>query len=443
MIDLLVRRGRVVGANGEREQSIAVDGGRVIAVLDGGDEPAARSVVDAAGKLVFPGLVDSHVHFRDPGLTHKEDFASGSQAAAAGGVTTVMVMPTDIPFTTDAGRFADKIRLGVGRSHVDFALQAGLGADPGQVAELAMLGAISFELFMADLPPELLVDDVNALVACLEIVREAGRVAGVSPGHQGLSQRFGDLARQHGATAAAFTASRPPQIEALGVAQACVAADLAGVRMHLRQVSCAASLRAMAALRTERVTAEATPHNLTLTDADFARLGPVAKVLPPLRAAADVAALREALAAGAIDTVATDHAPHHRDEKAAGQADIWKAPGGFPGVQTLLPVMLGLVRDGVIDHAAIVRACCANPARIFGLYPRKGTLQPGSDADFVIVDPARPFTIRNEHQLSKAGMGPFDGLSVPGTPELAALRGTIVMREGRPVGAASGQFVRP
>jgi dihydroorotase len=443
MIDLLVRRGRVVTEDGMREQSLAIVDGRVAALISEGDEPVAREVIDASGKLVLPGLVDSHVHFREPGLTHKEDFRSGTLAAAAGGITTVMVMPTDNPFTLTPQNFIAKRELAQGRCHVDFALQAGLGPERAHVRALADLGAISFELFMSDLSRELLTENAADLVLALEAVRETGVIAGVTPGDNSLYQQAAELARRtYGVAPLAFARSRPPQAEALGVAQACIANSLAGARIHLRQISCSVSMRVLQALRTEKVTAEVTPHNLTLNEADFLHLGVLAKVAPPLRPETDVAALRAGLAQGLIDTVATDHAPHHPDEKAAGSADIWKAPGGFPGVQTFLPLMLYLVEQGMIDHVAIVRTCCANPSRLFGLYPRKGALQIGSDADLVMVDTSRPFTIRDEDQLSKACHGPFNGLEVSATPVLACLRGTVIMRDGRPVGTPIGQFVR-
>jgi dihydroorotase len=149
------------------------------------------------------------------------------------------------------------------------------------------------------------------------------------------------------------------------------------------------------------------------------------------------------MAAGVLDVIATDHAPHHPDEKARGADDIWKGPGGFPGVQTFLPLMLRLVGEGVLDYPRLVRTCCATPARLFGLYPRKGCLQVGSDADFVIVDPSRPMTIRNQDQLSKARDVPFDGMTAPAAPVLACLRGTAIMRNGTAVGPPTGQFVSP
>jgi dihydroorotase len=444
MFDLLIRRGRVVSETGIRQQSIAVSDGRVAALIADGEEPEAREIIDATDRLVLPGLIDSHVHFREPGLTHKEDFASGSLAAAAGGVTTVMVMPTDDPFTVTPETFAEKRALADGHCHVDFALQAGLGRDVTHLRALTDLGAISFEIFMSDLPASLLVDGAADLTVCLEAVRGVGGIAGVTPGDESLYGRAAEAARRlHGTSWAAHPASRPPAAEALGVASACLAAALTDARIHLRQISCQASLSVLAALRRPGISAEVTPHNLTLDEADFLRLGPVAKVAPPLRPRSDVEAVRRALADGALDVAASDHAPHHPDEKAQGTDDIWKAPGGFPGVQTLLPLMLRLVYDGLIDHARLVQVCCAAPARLFGLYPRKGTLQVGADADVAIVDPARPMTIRSEDQLSKARNVPFDGLRVSATPVLACLRGTVVMRDGRPVGPPTGRFVRP
>lgn len=444
MFDMLVRRGRVVGEDGVAVRSIAISDGKVRELVSEGEEPTAREVIEADGLLVFPGIVDSHVHFREPGLTHKEDFASGSQAAAAGGVTTVMVMPTDNPFTITPESFSEKLSLAQGRTHVDYAIQAGVGPAREHIQALADLGAISFEIFMSDLPPSLLIDDPANLVVTLQAVREVGRVAGVTPGNDSLYNHAAKLAKlAHGAAREAFSRSRPPEAEALGVAAACVAASLSGAHVHLRQISCAASLAALAAFRGPTVTTEVTPHNLILNEQDFMRLGPVAKVAPPLRPARDLTAVRDALTAGRLDVVATDHAPHHPDEKAAAADDIWNGPGGFPGVQTFLPLMLKLVADGVLDYPHLVRACCAKPAQLFGLYPRKGALRVGSDADFVMVDPLRPMTIRNADQYSKARNVPFDGITVPASPVLAALRGTVIMRDGRQVGHPGGRFVRP
>jgi dihydroorotase len=362
------------------------------------------------------------VHFREPGLTHKEDFASGSSAAALGGVTTVMVMPTDKPMTQTPEQFAEKRALAQGHCHVDFALQALLGPDLAHVKALAGLGAISFEIFLGLLGEGQKIVDSDSLVEALRAVRNAGAVAGITPYDDALAAKAPAL---------------PPEIEAAGVTNALSAHRVAGGRIHLRQISSALGVNAL--LRAEPgVTSEVTPHNLWLTDETLARLGAVAKVVPPLRPRTDVDAVREALSRGRISIVATDHAPHTAQEKDAG---LEKAPGGFPGVQTLLPLLLKMVAENILTYPQLVRVACEEPARIFGLYPRKGVLAVGADADFVIVDPSRPMTIRNADQASKAGRTPFDGWSVAATPTMTFLRGELIAANGKVHGGARGRFV--
>jgi dihydroorotase len=297
---------------------------------------------------------------------------------------------------------------------------------------------------MSDLPAGLLTDNLSTLISSLEAVRDAGSIAGVTPGNDVLFIKAAEIARrEHGGTLRAFPLARPAAAEAVGIAEACTAASITGARVHLRQVSSELSLRALQAFRTGNVSAEVTVHNLALTEDDYLRLGMVAKVAPPLRPQHDVNALRAAVHSGALDAVATDHAPHHPDEKTAGENDVWKGPGGFPGVQTLFPVMLSLVERNILSYAELVKLCCASPARLFGLYPRKGSLQPGADADLAIIDPKKSMTIRNEDQFSKARKTPFDGLVVGSTPVLALLRGSVIMRDGKPTGSAAGRFLKP
>jgi dihydroorotase len=441
--DLAVTGARIVEAGGEREATLLVREGRVAGQVPAGQVVEARLCIDASGCLVMPGLVDAHVHLREPGLTWKEDFDSGTRAAAAGGVTTVLVMPTDDPFTDSVERFEAKRGMAVGRAHVDFALQAAFRAGC-DAAGLADAGAVSFEIFLADLPAPYVVADTSALVAALKAIRDAGSVAGITPGEASLHASAARAALgRYGPDRRSHLASRPPQAEALGVAHACLAASLASAEVHVRQVSTAQGLAVLAALAGANVTSEATPHNLLLDEEVLLRIGPLAKIYPPLRATSDVAALRSALAEGRLTMVATDHAPHHPDEKAAGEKDLSKAPGGFPGVQTLLPAMLRLVDEGLIDHRHLAMLCSEAPARRFGLYPKKGHLGTGADADFVVLDPRRPAVVRNVDQLSKAGATPFDGLAVSASIILVCLRGQPVMQNGRVDGPAFGRFLQP
>jgi dihydroorotase len=463
MHDLAITSATLVTPSGRRHATIVIDAGRISALLEPGAVVESRQVIDASGLLVLPGLVDAHVHLRDPGLTHKEDFASGTAAAAVGGVTTVMVMPTDRPMTTTAALLEEKRHLGEGRSQVDFALQAlvGPGTEAGEVERLGAAGAISFELFLADMAAPMQVNTGAELLACLRAVAATGRVAGISAGDESIVAAHTQTGMHEQASSReAFLRSRPAVAEAMGLARALVAAEATGARVHIRQMSSTRGLAVLQALRGAGgptselsadgssvsridVTSEVTPHNLLLDEGFVKALGPVAKVLPPLRTPHDLACLRAALRDGIIDMVATDHAPHLPAEKAAGEVDLALAPGGLAGLQTWLPLMLSMVSDRVLDESTLVRVCCEAPARRFGLWPRKGSLEPGADADLVLIDPRRPLTIRNADQLSRAAQTPFDGRQTPATPVLTLLRGEVIAREGKVVGSARGRFVAP
>jgi dihydroorotase len=444
--DLCITGGTLVTPGGLVPRTLAIRGGRIAALLDPAKPVDADDRLDVTGKLVMPGLVDAHVHFREPGLTHKEGFETGSRAAVAGGVTTVMVMPTDNPLTVTPDDFEQKVSLASGKSYADFAIQAVIGADLSHVAALVGLGAISFELFLGEAGPSLVVPDSGHVSRALRLVAEAGSVAGVYGQDDGIiaaaTAALDEAARR---CRLSFFRSRPPLSEALGVARACILAREAGARIHVRQTSARVTAEILVDMRARYagISAEVTPHNLLLTEDEIERQGPWAKVSPPLRTADDVAAMWAALRAGTVDIVATDHAPHLPAEKEKGLEDIWAAPGGFPGVQTMLPLMLEATAAGRIGITDIVRVCSARPAQLFGLYPRKGAIDVGSDADIVIVDPDRSEFIRNEDQYSKAKITPFANRAVRGWPEMTLLRGRVVMRDGKVEGKPRGEFQRP
>lgn len=447
--DAVVIGGTIVSSEGRRAGTIAIADGRIAALLPPEQPVEASEIIDATGRLVIPGAIDAHVHFRDPGLTHKESFVSGTRAAAAGGVTTVMVMPTDSPWTTTVREFEEKRALLVGRAQVDVALQAALAADLSTLHEIEGLiaaGAISFELFLGDVPAPFTLADNGNLEKTLAAITEAGGAIGVTSADDGIiASRMAEINESGRVDPGAFLFSRPPVSEALGVARACILAESTGARLHLRQVSTRAALSVLEGFRKrlDTITAETTPHNLLLTGEDAIPLGPWAKVAPPLRERADCEALWHALMTSVIDIVATDHAPHAREEKMLGENDIWKAPGGLPGAQTLLPLMLDSAAVGRMRYEDVVRVLCEAPARIFGLGARKGSIAVGFDADLVLIDPDREWTIRNEDQESLAGVTPFAGRKIRGYPEVALLRGMTIMRDGRPVGTPSGTLVAP
>ena len=439
MFDTILRGGQVVGIDGVTHADVAIKGGRIAALLPPGAAARSETVLDCGGRLLFPGLVDAHVHLREPGLTHKEDFLSGTRAAAAGGVTTLLVMPTDDPWTETPEQLKSKVEAGHGRLYVDVAFQVALSKRKVDLLALRDLGAISFEIFTADVPEDFRHDTLEDLLAAMSRCSSVGPLICVSPGDQSLIEA---AARGDSTGAAAFAESRPPAAEASGIARAIIAAVATGARLHIRQSNSSLGLAVLRQLKDlVDVSLETTPQNLMFTLNDYASLGAAVKASPPFRQATDVADLRQAVRERLVDIVCTDHAPHTLAEKAANYPRFADIPGGMPGVQTLLPLMLHLAAAGHFDLPDIVRLCAANPARCFGLAGRKGLIEAGRDADIVVVDPAQSSVIRNAEQYSKAGTTPFDGTSLPYRLERTVLRGRTVAVGPRVDGKPLGEVV--
>lgn len=442
MLDLVLRGGRVVDPEGIGPADLGVRDGRVAARLRPGEPATARAEADVTGRLLMAGLVDAHVHLREPGLTWKEDFASGTQAAIAGGVTTVLVMPTDDPWTASAADLAAKRALAEGRVHADVGFQVALRRDHADLDAMAELGAVSFELFTSDVPDAFSHDGAARLTASIAAVHRAGGRAAVSPGDQGLLDAALARLTPGRSSAADFVASRPPVAEANGIARAVLAAAATGAPVHIRQSNTGMGMATFRRLRDlADVSIETTPQCLILRAEDYDRLGPRAKASPPLRPAADRDAVRAALADGVIDVVATDHAPHTDAEKFAAADDFANVPGGFPGLQTLLPTLLSLVGDGLIGLADVARVAAARPAERFGLGGRKGRLDPGHDADILVLDPTRPTTVRTEDQVARVRYTPFDGLTAPFALERVLLRGVQVAGPNGLAGVVTGTIL--
>jgi dihydroorotase len=432
-VDLVIHGGHVVTPDAVFSASIAVKDGVVAAV--GADElmPPAREVLDASGLHVLPGAIDVHVHFRDPGYPHKEDFSSGTAAAALGGVTTVFDMPNTLPPTGTAEALAAKQTMAAEKAHVDFGLYGLLGEDTiAQVPALVEGGVIGFKLYMGNTFGRIPSPSTGAMLEAFEAVAPTGKRISLHAETNSIMERRETRLREAGRTEAlAHLASRPAVVAVEAVSRAAVLAEWTGARIHVLHISSAEELRPLreAKARGVDITGETCPHYLLLSTDDYARLGGVIRVNPPVREARNQDPLWAALADGTIDFIATDHAPHAPEEKTRN--DIWTVDAGFPGVETQMPLMLTAVNAGRLTICDYVRLSAAAPAKIWGLYPRKGALQPGADADIAIVDLKREWTIDDGKLQSRSKITPWHGWRVKGLPIHTLVRGRFVMRERR------------
>jgi dihydroorotase len=431
--DMILTGGTVVNQDGTGLRDVAIRDGRIAAIGDLAQASAGERI-DCRGLHILPGVVDSQVHFREPGLEHKEDLEIGSRAAVLGGVTAVFEMPNTKPLTTSESALADKVSRATGRMHCDFAFWVGGTRDNARdVAELERLpGAAGIKVFMGSSTGDLLVEDDDGVTAILKNTRR--RAAFHSEDEFRLRERAG--LRVDG-----DPASHPvwrDEIAALQCTQRLVAvARRARARIHVLHISTAEEIAWLAGHK-DVATCEATPHHLTLDETDYARLGTLVQMNPPVRDAAQRAGIWRGIANGVVDVLGSDHAPHTLEEKAKPYP---QSPSGMTGVQTLVPIMLDHVNAGRLTLERFVDLTSHGPLRLFGI-AGKGRIAVGYDADFTVVDLKRRAIITNAQQGSRAGWTPYDGREVTGWPVGTIVRGTRVMWEGEIATAGQGRPVR-
>lgn len=431
--DLILRGGIVVNQDGAAQRDIGVRAGRIAFIGALGPEVGGE-VIDCRGLHVLPGVVDTQVHFREPGLEHKEDLESGSRAAVMGGVTSVFEMPNTKPSTTSAEALADKVRRAHHRMHCDFAFWVGgTRENAHEVAELERLpAAAGIKVFMGSSTGDLLVDDDSGVEVILSNTRR--RAAFHSEDEARLRERTG--LRVPG-DPSSHPVWRDEEV-ALRCTQRLVRiARRTGAAIHILHISTAEEI-AFLANHKDVASAELTPHHLTLSADDYARLGTLIQMNPPVRASRHRDALWRGLAQGVGDIFGSDHAPHLLEEKAKPYPE---SPSGMTGVQTLVPIMLDHVAAGRLSLQRFVDMTSAGPARLFGI-AAKGRIAAGYDADLTVVDLARKATITNRWIASKPGWTPYDGKAVTGWPVGTIVRGRQVMWEGELTGPSGGEAVR-
>ena len=445
--DLIVRNGLVVTADSELQADLAIREGRFVAIVPPGqlDSRALRldgaEVVDGSGLYVLPGVIDAHVHFREPGLEHKEDWSSGSEAAVMGGITTVLEMPNTVPPTDGAERVEAKRKLAEGRSWVDFGLFGLLGR--GGVARLrpmARAGVVGFKCFLGETTGALPGPDEAELLITLREAATLGLRVGFHAEDRAIIGPLMEAAKAaHRTDAMAHLETRPTSAEVAAIERACRLAAEAGAAIHIHHLSSRDGLATVEAWRSRGldVTLEVTPHHLFLSSDDVRRLGTITRVNPPLRAPGEGAELRGAVAEGRIEVVASDHAPHTHAEKQ--HPDVWQVSPGFAGVEILVPLLLSAVHAGQLTLQDVVRVTSEGPARTWGLFPRKGAIAVGSDADLNLVDLRREGVIDQARLHGKEPATPFHGRQTVGAPVATILRGRVVMRDGQLVGTPTGR----
>jgi len=450
----LVRNGRVVTASESYEADLYVDGGRIALVGQGLSLPA-DTVLDASGCLVLPGGIDVHTHLDMPaGETRSaDDFETGTRAAAFGGTTTIVDFATPEPGQSLLAALETWMRKAEGKAAIDYGFHMALrGLGETTLAEMARLtrdeGVTSFKLYLA-YPGVLQVDDATFFRALLG-ARECGALTLVHAENGGVIDVLVKRALARGETAPRYHAlTRPPETEAEATARAIAMAALAGTPLYVVHLSCAAALAHVAAARDRglAVHAETCPQYLFLSTADYDRPGfDGARYVmsPPLRDTTDQDALWRGLGGGDLEVVATDHCPFTLADKARGRDDFSRIPNGAPGIETRMMLLWdGGVRSGRFDAQRFVELTATGPARLFGLWPRKGGIAVGGDADLVLWDPERETRLAAETLHMRVDYSPYEGRIVRGGPVAVLSRGEVVVDHGEWKGRPGrGQFLK-
>jgi dihydroorotase len=432
--DLILKGGTVVNHGGEGTRDLGISGGR-IARLGDLSHAAAGEVIDCRGLHILPGVIDTQVHFREPGLTHKEDLESGSRSAVMGGVTAVFEMPNTLPTTTSAEALADKVARAYHRMHCDFAFfMGGTRENTRALPELERLpGCAGVKVFMGSSTGSLLVEDDESVRNILKVIRRRASF------HSEDEYRLNE--RKH-LRVPGDPRSHPvwrDDITALTCTQRLVRlAREAGKRVHVLHISTG---QEMEFLRDHKDVAsvEVTPHHLTLAAPDcYQQLGARAQMNPPVRDRSHRETIWHGVEEGIVDVLGSDHAPHTAEEKAGAYP---ATPSGMTGVQTLVPIMLDHVSEGRLSLARLVDLTSHGPARLFGI-ACKGRIAVGYDADLTVIDLKRKTTITNRWVASRAGWTPYDGITVTGWPVGTFVRGARVMWEGDLLAASTGEAIR-
>ena len=429
-VDLVVKNARLLLESGIARGGLGVTDG-IISVIAGDEHlPEAGTVIDADGKILMPGLIDAHAHIHDPTMQDHETFTTGSKAAVAGGVTTFV----DMPLTNQVDTIKvveEKIEQGESMSVADFTFYAGMMNSENHVAIPALVerGIAAFKAFNSE-PYQ---TSNGVIVKCLSAISEYGGHLTIHSEDQGILDEFGSEMDGEWDSPISHSLARPNLAEQLAIRQNIAIAEQTGGHLHIAHVTTREGVKEVerGKLRGVMVTTEVCPHHLMFYRDDMNRLGVKSKMNPPLRSKEDRAALWSALLRGSIDAVVSDHAPSPIEKKEAGVEDIREAWSGVDGIQMILRVLFSEgINKARLSYSRLLRVCSRNPARIFGLYPKKGVLRIGADADLVIVDQNKEEKITADMMESKCGWTLYEGMTMKGVPVVTFVRGVQTFKEG-------------
>jgi dihydroorotase len=442
-IDLVLLNSKVY-VNGEIvEAGIAIDGDKIFRIAKETNLPKASKKLDLKGLLILPGLIDCHMHLRDQQLAYKEDFFTGTSAAAAGGVTLVLDMPNNKPVTMSAQSLRERMKLAEKRAIVNIAFYSAFPEDPKEISAIVKEGAIAFKVFLSQKIGGVDIDDDTALLQAFKTAEKDGVPVAVHAEDREMLESALEKMRQDGCNdVGAYVKVHSSDSWVKAIQRMLRLIEESFFHVHFCHVSSAAELNILIEAKEKGlpITCEVTPHNLLLTFDHLKRCGNLALTNPPLRTEKDVEALWNAFQRGLIDIVASDHAPHAIEEKKI--ESVWEAKSGIPGLETMLPLLLTQVNKGQLKISDLVRASSEKPAQIFHLKNR-GNIAKGNWADLTVVDLNQEYKIDSSKFFSKAKYSPFDGYKVKGKPIKTFVNGQLVFDEDDIVAKPGiGQVIR-
>jgi len=442
-VDLALLNSKVYVKGEIVEAGIAIDEGKIFRIAKEANLPAAAKKLNIRGCLILPGLIDCHVHLRNQQLAYKEDFFTGTSAAAAGGVTLVLDMPNNKPITMDVQSLRERMKLAEKQTVVNVGFFSAFPENLNEIPAIVEEGAVAFKVFLSHKVGGVDIDDDIALLQAFKMTEKKGVPVAVHAEDRGMLENTSKEMRQDGCDdVSAYVKVHSPEAGVKAVRRVIRLVEKSFSHVHFCHVSSAAELTAIVRAKERElpVTCEVTPHNLLLTFNHSKRYSNLALTNPPLRTEKDVEALWSAFKQGLIDILVSDHAPHAIEEKKV--ASVWDAKSGIPGLETMLPLMLTQMNKGQIKIADIVKACSEKSSLIFHLKDR-GSIVEGNWADLVVVDLNQEYEIDSSKFYSKAKYSPFDGYKVKGKPIKTFVNGQIVFDEDSVVTkAGTGQVIR-